>query len=119
MVFHGRRKVFAVFSSRRPLIVGDWSPTSHPPVGDNRYKLEGSAKTSRRMVSDWSPMGGDLRAMVSDSRMISGDLLSTDCGPLEVRPVLDLSPTTMSVTATFCLCPWSPMVFGGRGPFWS
>ena len=35
-----------------------------------------------------------------------------------VRPVLDQSLTKMSVTATILGGPWSPMVFGGRRPFW-
>ena len=39
-------------------------------------------------VSDWSPMGGDLHAMVGDSGTISTDLLPTDCGPPVVGPVL-------------------------------
>ena len=103
-------------------LVGDQSATSRPPVatsrllvGDNQYKLVGSAKTCRPPVGEWSPMGGDLRAMVGDSPTISMDLLPTDCGPPVVLP--DDSPTTMSVTATFYLWPWSPMVFGGQRPF--
>ena len=77
-----------VLCSWRPLFV-DLSPTSNLPVGDNKYKLEGLAKTCRRTVGDCSPMGGDLHTMVGDSCMISVDLMPTDCGPLEVRPVLD------------------------------
>ena len=80
-------------------------------MGDNRYKLEGLAKTYRPPVGDWSPMGGDLSVMVGDSPTISMDLLSTDCGPPVVLPVLDYSPTTMSVTATFG--------WGGYGRRWS
>ena len=80
--------------------VGDWlvtswqplaqqSPTSRPLVGDNRCKLEGSAKTYRPPFGNWSPMGGDLCAMVSDSPTINTDLLLTDCGPPVVLPVLN------------------------------
>ena len=68
-------------------LVRDQSVTSHPPVY-TQYKLEGSPKTCRRTVSDSSPMGGDLCAMVGDSPTISADLLLTNCGPPVVRPVL-------------------------------
>ena len=47
-----------------------------------RVQIGGIAKTYRRTVSDWLPMGGDLHVMVGDSRTISVDLLPTDCGPL-------------------------------------
>ena len=67
-------------------LVRDQSVMSRPPVakqsptgGRQSVQIGGIAKTCRRMVGDWSPMGGYLRAMV----------LLTDCGPLEVRPVLD------------------------------
>ena len=56
--------------------------------GRQSYKLEGSAKTCHRTVGDWSLMGGNLCAMVGDSRMISVDLLPTDCGPPVLQPVL-------------------------------
>ena len=85
-----------VFSSWWSIIVHNqsltsrrsWSATRHRPVGDNWYKLEGSAKTCRRMVSDWSPMGGNLHAMVGDSHMISAAFLLTACSPLVIRLVL-------------------------------
>ena len=38
--------------------------------------------STNRTVSDWLPMGGDLRAIVGDIRTISADLLPTGCGPL-------------------------------------
>ena len=67
-------------------VVVDQSAISRQQVGDNQYKLEGSAKTCHRMVSD---LGGDLCVMVGDSCTISADLLPTDCGPLVVQPVLE------------------------------
>ena len=74
-------------------LVRDKSLTSvanqSPTGGRQSVHIGGIAKTCHRTVGDWSPMGGDISAMVSDSHTISADLLPTDCGPLEVRPVLD------------------------------
>ena len=84
----------------RSLIVDDQSAISCRPVGDNRYKLERSAKTCCRTVGDMGgdlcvmvgnllPMAGNLCAMVGDSPMISTDLLPTDCGPPVIQLLLE------------------------------
>ena len=74
-------------------LVRDQLPTSvtnQSQTGERQpVQIGGIAKTCHRTVGDWSPMGSDICAMVSDSRMISADLLPTDCDPLEIRPVLD------------------------------
>ena len=54
-------------SSHIYFVIGNYSRTFIRPVGNNRYKLEGSAKTCRRTVGDWSLMGGDLCVKVGDS----------------------------------------------------
>ena len=130
MVFSSLRKVSLVFSSRQSLIVCDQSATSQQPVGDqsatsrqlvgdNRYKLEGSEKTCRRTVDNWSQMRGDLCVMVGDSRTISTDLLLTNCGPPVIRPVLHSSPIkNLCDCHPFLSYPFlSPMVAGGL--WWS
>ena len=89
MVRNCRMMVFSILAQTLGVrLVRDQSVTSCPMVGDNRYKLDGLAKTCHPLVGDWSPMGGDLRAIVGNSPTISADLLPTDCGPPVVRPVL-------------------------------
>ena len=97
MVCDCRTMVFSILAKTlRIRLVCDQSVTSRPPVanqsptgGRQSVQIGEIAKTCRRTVGDWSPMGGNLRAMVGDSPTISVDLLPTDCGPLAVRPVLD------------------------------
>ena len=64
--------------------VSNQSPTG----GRQSVQIGGIAKTCK-MVSDWSPMGSDLPAMVDNSRTISTDLLPTDCGPPVIQQVLE------------------------------
>ena len=127
MVFSGLRKVLTglqqsvIINCPRP--VSDQSLTSianqSPTSGQQSVQIGGITKTCRRTVSDWLPIGSDLRAMVGDSRTISTDLLPTDCGPPVIRQVLHQLPIKIGVTATFLGGQCSSMVFGGRHLFWS